>query len=43
MGRVHVLLFAAAPDGPAAVHQAYHAVSRRLAGTPGLLHNTLLK
>jgi heme-degrading monooxygenase HmoA len=41
--RVQVLLFAAEPDRPAAVHAAYHAISRRLAGTPGLLGNTLLE
>jgi heme oxygenase (mycobilin-producing) len=42
-GRVQVLLFAAAPDTPVAVHEAYHHISRQLAGTPGLLHNTLLE
>ena len=42
-GRVQVLLFAAAPDTPAAVHEAYHHISRRLAGTPGLVQNTLLE
>jgi len=42
-GRVHVLLFAAAPDEPAAVHSAYHEISRQLSGTPGLLRNTLLE
>jgi heme oxygenase (mycobilin-producing) len=42
-GRVHVLLFAAAPDEPGAVPAAYHDISRKLAGTPGLLGNTLLE
>ncbi|HZN74640.1 MAG TPA: antibiotic biosynthesis monooxygenase [Micromonosporaceae bacterium] len=38
-----VLLFAAAPDGPKAVADAYHDISRRLCGTPGLVRNTLLE
>ena len=42
-GRIHVLLFAAEPDRPAAVHEAYHAISRRLSGTPGMVGNTLLE
>jgi heme-degrading monooxygenase HmoA len=42
-GRVLVLLFAAAPDDPDAVPAAYHDISRQLAGTPGLLGNTLLE
>ena len=43
MSRVRVLVYAAAPDAdPEAVSQAYHRVSRDLAGTPGLLGNELL-
>jgi heme-degrading monooxygenase HmoA len=39
-----VLLFAAAPsDGPDAVADAYHRISRSLAGTPGLVRNALLQ
>lgn len=43
-GRVRVLVYAAAPNGePDAVEDAYHQVSRDLAGTPGLLGNELLR
>ncbi|MFF0248926.1 antibiotic biosynthesis monooxygenase family protein [Streptosporangium sandarakinum] len=43
VGEIRVLLYAAAPAGdPGAVERAYHAVSGRLAGTPGLLGNELL-
>jgi heme oxygenase (mycobilin-producing) len=42
-GRVRVLLFAAAPEDPGAVQAAYHEISRTLAGTAGLLGNTLLE
>lgn len=42
-GRVRVLIYAAAPaDDPAGVTSAYHAISERLRGTPGLLGNELL-
>lgn len=41
--RVQVLLFAAAPGDPGAVRAAYHRISGELAGTPGLLRNTLLE
>jgi heme-degrading monooxygenase HmoA len=48
-GRVAVLLFAVEPDtvtepdtGGGAVVDAYHRISRALAGTPGLLGNRLL-
>jgi heme-degrading monooxygenase HmoA len=41
--RVQVLLFAAAPEDPDAVREAYQAISRRLVDTPGLLGNTLLE
>ena len=41
--RVRVLIYATAPDAdPGAVADAYHRVSRRLAGTPGLLGNEQL-
>jgi heme-degrading monooxygenase HmoA len=40
---ITVLLFAAAPDEPDAVTDAYHGISRSLAGTPGLLRNSLLQ
>jgi quinol monooxygenase YgiN len=41
--RVSVLLFAAAPDRPGAVTEAYHEISHGLAGTPGLVRNALLE
>ncbi len=42
--RVRVLIYATAPDAdPGAVADAYHRVSRRLAGTPGLLGNELMR
>jgi heme oxygenase (mycobilin-producing) len=41
--QVAVLLFAVAADGPDAVTGAYHTISQSLAGTPGLLGNTLLE
>jgi heme oxygenase (mycobilin-producing) len=41
--RVRVLLFLSAPHAPQAVADAYHRVSRALAATPGLLHNSLLE
>lgn len=44
VGRVRVLVYAAAPDaGETAVTRAYHAISRDLDGTPGLLGNELLR
>ena len=43
-GRVRVLVYAATPGGePGAVEDAYHRISRDLAGTPGLLGNELLR
>lgn len=48
-GRVHVLLYARPPEsrppetGAAAVADAYHRISRSLAGTPGLLGNRLMR
>jgi heme oxygenase (mycobilin-producing) len=41
--QVSVLLFATAPDRPGAVADAYHEISRSLAGTAGLLRNALLE
>jgi heme oxygenase (mycobilin-producing) len=42
-GRVRVLVWHRAPaTQPAAVADAYHAISRELAGTPGLVRNELL-
>jgi heme-degrading monooxygenase HmoA len=41
--RVQVMIFAASPDGPDAITQAYHGISRDLDGTPGLLRNALLE
>lgn len=42
-GRVRVLLWHRATNGDrAALEAAYHAISRDLAGTPGLLGNELL-
>jgi heme-degrading monooxygenase HmoA len=38
----YVLLFVAAPE-PDAVCDAYHDISRGLAGTPGLVRNALLE
>ncbi len=40
-GQVRVLVYQAAAD-PAAVHSAYHEVSRRMLGVPGLIGNELL-
>jgi heme-degrading monooxygenase HmoA len=41
---VRVLLYVAdPPDQPGSVEAAYHAVSRALAGTPGLISNALLR
>ncbi|GIF07072.1 antibiotic biosynthesis monooxygenase family protein [Actinoplanes siamensis] len=40
-GEVRVLLFHMA-SGPERIAAAYHEVSRRLAGTPGLLGNELM-
>ncbi|MET0425255.1 MAG: antibiotic biosynthesis monooxygenase [Actinoplanes sp.] len=42
IGEVRVLLFHAAADA-AQIDRAYHEVSRRLAGTPGLCGNELLR
>ena len=43
-GRVRVLVYAVAPEGqPDAVERAYHLISSRLAGTPGLLGNELMR
>ena len=43
-GRVRVLLYARCPDeSPDAVEEAYHAISRDLRGTPGLVGNELLQ
>lgn len=42
--RARVLIYTAAPsDEPGAVEEAYHQISRDLAGTPGLLGNELLR
>ncbi|EIV91134.1 antibiotic biosynthesis monooxygenase [Frankia sp. QA3] len=39
---VRVMLWAVdPPDDPGAVERAYHAISSKLVGTPGLLGNTL--
>jgi heme-degrading monooxygenase HmoA len=44
IGRVHVLVYASAPDADAdTVETAYHTISRALNGTPGLLGNVLLR
>lgn len=40
-GPVHVLLFAAASEP--AINEAYHRISQRLSGVPGLLRNKLLR
>jgi heme-degrading monooxygenase HmoA len=41
---VRVVLYVADPaDAPGSVEAAYHAVSRALDGTPGLVGNTLLR
>lgn len=41
---VRVLLYVTDPDrAPGSVEAAYHAVSRALEGTPGLVGNTLLR
>ncbi|WP_322778061.1 antibiotic biosynthesis monooxygenase family protein [Frankia sp. Cas4] len=43
-GRVRVMIWALAPaDDPDAVERAYHAISPKLAGAPGLLGNQLLR
>ena len=43
-GPVRVMLWAVAPaDDPGAVERAYHEISSRLVGTPGLLGNRLLR
>jgi heme-degrading monooxygenase HmoA len=43
-GRVRVLVYASArEDQPGAVEQAYHLISSRLDGTPGLLGNALMR
>jgi heme-degrading monooxygenase HmoA len=43
-GPARVLVYATAPaDGPNAVTEAYHRISRDLLGTPGLLANELLQ
>ncbi|MFD8526711.1 antibiotic biosynthesis monooxygenase family protein [Streptosporangium canum] len=42
--RARVLIYTAAPsEEPGAVEEAYHQISRDLAGTPGLLGNELLR
>ena len=41
--RVHVLIYAADSEGPATVADAYHGISRDLAGTPGLVRNALME
>ncbi len=44
VGRVRVLLYAAAPEGrPGTIRTVYDQISQRLAGTPGLLRNELLQ
>jgi heme-degrading monooxygenase HmoA len=44
VGRVRVLVYAtAAGSGGGAVEAAYHHISAELAGTPGLLGNTLMR
>jgi heme oxygenase (mycobilin-producing) len=41
---IRVLLYAATPTGaPTAVTDAYHQISQRLSGTPGLLNSELLQ
>ncbi|CUU53561.1 Heme-degrading monooxygenase HmoA [Parafrankia irregularis] len=43
-GRVRVMLWAVDPsDDPGAVERAYHEISSKLVGTPGLLGNRLLR
>lgn len=44
-GRVRVVLHVRAPDrgGPAEIAEAYHRISARLSGTPGLLGNELMR
>ncbi|WP_018638253.1 antibiotic biosynthesis monooxygenase family protein [Parafrankia elaeagni] len=43
-GRVRVMLWAVEPAGdPGAVERAYHEISSKLVGTPGLLGNRLLR
>ncbi|KWX04668.1 antibiotic biosynthesis monooxygenase [Carbonactinospora thermoautotrophica] len=43
-GRVRVLVYLTAPDGDVSViEEAYHAISGRLQGTPGLVGNELLR
>ncbi|MEU8530271.1 MULTISPECIES: antibiotic biosynthesis monooxygenase family protein [Streptomyces] len=43
-GRVRILLHLRAAEGEvAAVEEAYHRISKDLAGTPGLLGNELLR
>lgn len=41
-GQVRVLVFYQAAEDPAAVHSAYHEVSKRMLGVPGLIGNELL-
>ena len=44
ISHIRVLLYAATPAGtPTAVPVAYHQISQRLAGTPGLLNSELLE
>ncbi|MFJ2578122.1 antibiotic biosynthesis monooxygenase family protein [Kitasatospora aureofaciens] len=44
-GRVRIMLFCKVPDGgsESEVEEAYHLISKTLAGTPGLLGNELLR
>jgi heme-degrading monooxygenase HmoA len=41
-GEVKVLVFYKTAEDPAAVHSAYHEVSKRMQGVPGLIGNELL-
>ncbi len=44
VSHIRVLLYAATPAGtPTAVPDAYHQISQRLSGTPGLLNSELLQ
>lgn len=43
-GRARVIIYLTVPEaGPAAIEDAYHDISARLADTPGLLRNELLR
>ncbi|KXK63820.1 antibiotic biosynthesis monooxygenase [Micromonospora rosaria] len=43
-GRARVIVYLRAPqEGPGAIEKAYHEISGRLAATPGLLRNELMR